>query len=121
MWWRFATACVLIAAIILCGALVLTHMRRVCDTMIELIDSSSSDLKGIDDLRRAKQLWQRYLPLVCCYVIHDLADAVSERLERAEAFSITGAEDEYAATLLELKMHIELIRDYDKLTVRSIF
>ena len=53
--------------------------------------------------------------------IRDRVDAVLIALRRAEVLYEIGDEDEYIESLTEAEAHIKIVRDFDKLTLRSVF
>ena len=72
-------------------------------------------------LKEAIELWEDHQKLLTALVTHEEVDAVRESLRRAMAFLEADNAEEYAAALSEARADLTVVRNFDQLTIRSIF
>lgn len=125
MHWRVAVAGALILALLAGGFFLLHHLNSVYDSIIENIDRSIEAVMaaGGDDgqgIYNAKEIWEANLSLICTFVIHSQVDSISQRLELAVTHLEEQAWAKYIDLLREIRFGLELLKDYDRPTIRSV-
>lgn len=125
MQWRVITAMILLAAIFLGGLAARDWAGKQClqtaqplETLADQLESGQPDP---DLLSLAKARWEAGLPLLSSLISHDRLEQVSRLLAQAEGFLWTGEQAECAAQLRELCCLLEAIRQYDQITLQTVF
>ncbi len=125
MQWRVVTAVFLLAAIFLGGLAARSWVDRLCrDTeqpLEALWDQMQSRQYDPDLLSLARERWERGLPVLSSLVAHDRLEQVSRQLAQAEGFLMMGELDECSAQLSEIQYLLTAIREYDHITLQSVF
>ena len=118
MQWRVWGATGLLLAIGIGGVLALRRTERLCDALSAGLDASYSDGEAF---QQAYDLWKHNTSYFSALVSHDHVDAISDSFSMADGFLAEGTMDEYHAELGNLLQQLSLLREYDLLTVRSLF
>ncbi len=124
---RFYIAIALIAIVIIGGIFVNIKINNVCSQCIEavsLVEQSiarGDSVAALSTLLSAQNFWAQSLPFTASVITHDYLDNVSEAFAKACAFLQEYNTEELRGELTELCFHLERVRCYDRLTVRSIF
>lgn len=122
---RIAVAAGCIAAILIGGFANLYYVASLCDEMLGIIDHSLEQLArtGADDadaLAQAYDLWAQRHTYLCAFIDHEQIDQVTGSFQRAMAFASYETYDEYLAELLQLKALLEMIKSFDRPSLRTI-
>lgn len=110
----------LLAALMVGGGFVL--QRRTADLCLETETLVRQGMNGGGEaaLRQAEDRWQAAQPYLAAMITHDRLDAVSESLARAWAFFQAGEEKELLAELAAALRQLEHIREYDRVSVKTL-
>lgn len=125
MRWRVATAFFLILLIIGAGILLSQRVTQLCDQVLQHLITirQSVETRGTDDsdaLQQAQLLWEQHLPFISSIIIHDRVDDISNDFAHARAFLEMESYDEYLASIHELILSMNLLKEYDRPSIRSI-
>jgi len=121
---KVAMAYIVILAIPLTGFWSHGLIKKCCDETSAHIEEAMGDPSSpssLEDTKAAIKHWQEKETLLTSFVTHEEVDAVLIALRRAEVLYEIGDEDEYIESLTEAEAHIKIVRDFDKLTLRSVF
>lgn len=124
MRFKVALAYVILIAIPIAGFLSHSLVKACCDETEKYI----LEAKGIPSasdasskIEKASERWLKDEWILTSFITHEEIDAVTVSLVRAKALADIDDEDELAEVLSECLSHIKIVRNFDKLTVRSIF
>ena len=122
---RIAVAAGCVVAILIGGFLSLNYVISLCDEMLDTIDQSLEQVArtGSDDadaLTQAYDVWARHHTYLCAFIDHEQIDQVTNSFQRAMAFASYETYDEYLAELLQLKALLEMLKNFDRPSLRSI-
>ena len=107
-------------AISVVGFAMQTQIDRLCDAVDSRIEVSRS-MAETAPLEQAADLWLEHQNLLTSLITHEEVDAVTESLHKALAFLYADNPEEFYAALDEAAVDLNVVRKFDKLTLRSIF
>lgn len=122
---RIAVAVGCILFIVVGGLINLHYIESLCDEMSAQVEISLHSLAetGSDDgrsLQAAYDIWASRHTYLCTFIGHDQIDQVTSAFQRAMAFLSYETWDEYLAELEQLAALLQIIRTFDRPSVRSI-
>jgi len=94
------------------------------DALCRQIDMQLADSQTMADgtpLEEAIDLWLGHQHLLTALVTHEEVDAVTESLRKALAFLYADNPEEFYAALREAEVDLGVVRQFDRLSIRSIF
>ena len=110
----------LLLAIPLCGVLLQMRIERLCADMADLLTLARENTAPLP-LEQAIDLWEDHQLLLTSLVTHEETDAVTQSLHKALAFLYADNTEEFYASIDEGQVDLEVVRNFDRLTIRSIF
>ena len=113
-------AWVLLIAIPLCGICLQMCIDRLCSDMADLLTLARETTAPLP-LEQAIDLWADHQPLLTSLVTHEETDAVTQSLHKALAFLYANNTEEFYASINDGQVDLEVVRNFDRLTIRSIF
>ena len=122
---RIAVAVGCILLIVVGGLINLHYIEALCDEITAQVESSLRSLAetGSDDgrsLQAAYDIWAGRHTYLCTFIGHDQIDQVTSAFQRAMAFLSYETWDEYLAELEQLTALLQMVRTFDRPSVRSI-
>ncbi len=118
---RIVTAVGCILLIIAGGAFNLYYIDGLCGEIaaqVELALQAPAD--GGGSLQAARSLWDAHHTYLCAVVDHEQIDQVTGSFQRAMAFLGCQTYDEYTAELQYLLTLLQIIRGFDRPSLRNI-
>lgn len=120
---------VILAYIILISIPVLgffshSAVKACCDETSEYISEAknASSPSGVSSsIENAARRWQKDEWILTSFITHEEVDAVTVSLVRAKALAEIDDNEELAEVLSECLSHIKIVKNFDKLSIRSIF
>ncbi len=110
----------LLLAIPLLGFFLQIRLDRLC-TQIDGKLENSRNMASPQELEEASALWLDRQILLTTLVTHEEVDAVTLGLRRALAFLYADNPEEFYAAIEETAAHLRIVRQFDKITIRSVF
>lgn len=124
MRFKVALAYCILIAIPVAGVFSHRAVKICCDETQQYIAEAQNISSASDagpNIKKAKDRWMEDEWILTSFITHEEVDAVTVSLVRAEALAGIDDEEELAEVLSECLSHIKIVRNFDKLSVRSIF
>jgi len=117
---RLVISMILLCCIVLSGVLLAKSIDNLCSDIIESAKTTAEryDVGLLNDI---KYEWDKISNYLTAFIPHEYVDTVTESLERSIAFLNHNTKDEFDAEITRFINLIEVIRQYDVPSVRSIF
>lgn len=110
----------LLLALPLTGLFLQGRIDTLCDAVSRHLERSQTTADGTP-LEEAIALWLDHQQLLTSLVTHEEVDAVTESLRKALAFLYADNPEEFYASLREAEVDLTVVRQFDRLSIRSIF
>lgn len=117
---RMVVSIILLCGILISGILFVNSVDKVCFEVIKSTKTAAEtyDIEMLNDIQYD---WNNTSNYLSAFIPHEYVDTVTESLERAIAFLNHDTKDEFDAEITRFINQIEVIRQYDIPSVRSIF
>lgn len=116
---RVWIAAALVAAMVVGGTVLQRRTAALCLETEALVRRGMEGADG-EVLRQAEARWQAAQPYLTAMITHDRLDSVTESLARARAFFQAGEEQELRAELAAALRQLEHIREYDRVSIKTL-
>jgi len=110
----------LLLALPLAGLFLQGRIDALCRQIDVHLAESQTMAEGAP-LEKAIDLWLDHQRLLTALVTHEEVDAVTESLRKALAFLYADNPEEFYAALREAEVDLGVVRQFDRLSIRSIF
>lgn len=113
-------AWIILLSIPLTGLWCQHSIGRLCDAAEDDLKTARAALEA-SALESAISRWQDHQLLLTTLITHEEVDAVSQSLRRSLAFLEADNTEEFYAALDEALVDLTVVRQFDRISIRSIF
>ena len=113
-------AWVILLAIPITGFFLQRHIDTVCTDISVLLHQAGQEISP-RTLEQAMELWKNHQLVLTTMVPHEEVDAVTQSFQRALAFLYADNTEEFHATIAETLADLEVVRNFDRPSIRTIF
>ena len=110
----------LLVAIPFCGFFLQFRIDGICSDIANLM-AITREKGDPEPLAQAITDWDSCQRLLSALITHEEIDAVTQSLHRSQAFLHVGNMEEFYAAINEALTDLDVVRNFDRLTIRSIF
>lgn len=117
---RLTVSIMLLLIIPITGITTLIYVRTSCDDIVYEI-SKAAENYDIQNMLNIQKKWKNITFFLSIIIPHGHLDEISESIDRAIMFLKFDTKDEFSAEISKTIGNIEIIKNYDYPSIRSIF
>ena len=102
------------------GFFLQRHINTVCADISELLHRAEQEIAS-PPLEQAIDLWKDHQLVLTALTPHEEVDAVTQSLRRSLAFIYADNTEEFYASIAEALAELEVVRTFDRPSIRTIF